>query len=282
MDGVEGFPPAPEYGDTPRYPIESVDNALRILLLLGERPRLRLTEVSKYLDVASSTAHRLLMMLQYRGFVRQDAASRSYAPGPTLDGLAFGVLRRLDVRTRARPVLERLNTELQETIHLGRLEGSNVHFIDSIESSRALRVGGRLGRTMPAHCTSNGKAMLATLTEPDLLRLYPDEELPRLTASSLGTRTELLKELDEVRARGFAASQEESEEGVSSVAVALAAGQSPPLAVTASAPRSRMIPAIRQDVVARVCAAAKEIEQLLVQTDPGLSSGVRPRGVSQR
>ena len=46
---------------------------------------------------------------------RHDGATHSYVPGPTLDGLAFGVLRRLHVRTRARPVLERLNTDLGET-----------------------------------------------------------------------------------------------------------------------------------------------------------------------
>jgi DNA-binding IclR family transcriptional regulator len=263
MDGVEGFPPTPEYGETPRYPIESVDNALRILLLLGERPRLRLTDVSQYLDVASSTAHRLLMMLQYRGFVRQEAGSRSYIPGPTLDGLAFGVLRRLDVRTRARPVLERLNADLNETVHLGRLEGSDVHFIDSIESGRALRVGGRLGRTMPAHCTSNGKAMLATLTEADLFRIYPDEELTRLTSNSVGTRTDLVRELAEVRNQGFATSQEESEEGVSSLAVALSSGPTP-MAVTASAPVSRMTAGTRKTVLALLLAAAEEIDKLLL------------------
>src|ERR1700679_14907 len=109
MVDAEAFPlPAP-YGAAPQYPIESVDNALRVLLLLGERPSLRLTDVSQYLGVASSTAHRLLAMLQYRGFVRQETATRSYVPGPTLDALAFSVLRRLDVRSRARPILEQLN-----------------------------------------------------------------------------------------------------------------------------------------------------------------------------
>jgi DNA-binding IclR family transcriptional regulator len=263
MDGAQ-FPPATEYGATPQYPIESVDNALRVLLLLGERPTLRLTDVSQYLGVASSTAHRLLAMLQYRGFVRQDVPTRTYVPGPTLDGLAFGVLRRLDVRTRARPVLEKLNVEVQETVHLGRLEGSDVHFIDSLESSRALRVGGRLGRSMPAHCTSNGKAMLATLSEAELLALYPHEELRQLTPHSVGTRTRLLEVLEEVRVQGFASSEEESEEGVSSVAVALPARHTPRLAVTASAPQSRLSESVRRDVLAHVFAAVEEIDQLLL------------------
>jgi DNA-binding IclR family transcriptional regulator len=264
MDEVEGYPPAPEHGPTPQYPIESVDNALRVLLLLGERPRLRLTDVSQYLGVASSTAHRLLAMLQFRGYVRQDSATRSYVPGPTLDTLAFGVLRRLDVRTRARPVLERLNAELQETVHLGRLEGGDVHFIDSIESTRALRVGNRLGRAMPAHCTSTGKALLATLSQDELFRLYPDEQLIQLTPHSVGTRTRLLEVLDEIRAQGFASSEEESEEGVSSIAVALHSTRAPRLAVNASVPASRMGTDTRQAILGRLITAAEEIDHLLL------------------
>ncbi|SFL31605.1 IclR family transcriptional regulator [Geodermatophilus ruber] len=258
------FPPTPEYGAVPQYPIESVDNALRVLLLLGENPRLRLTDVSQYLGVASSTAHRLLAMLQYRGFVRQDSATRGYVPGPTLDGLAFGVLRRLDVRTRARPVLERLNAELQETIHLGRLEGSDVHFIDSIESARALRVGGRLGRSMPAHCTSTGKALLAELTDDELLRLYPGEDLVQLTPRSIGTRAALMTALAEIREQGYARSQEESEEGVSSLAVALHSTRSPRLAINASVPASRMSEETREIILEHLVAAAEELDHLLL------------------
>lgn len=51
-----------------------------------------------------------------RSHVRQEETTRSYVPGPTLDGLSFGVLRRSDVRSRARPILEKLNAELQETV----------------------------------------------------------------------------------------------------------------------------------------------------------------------
>jgi DNA-binding IclR family transcriptional regulator len=258
------MPPAPSYGDAPQYPIESVDNALRVLLLLAEQPKLRLTDVSRYLGVASSTAHRLLAMLQYRGFVRQDAASRSYIPGPMLDGLAFGVLRRLDVRNRARPVLERLNADTGETIHLGRLEGSHVHFIDSVESSRALRVGGRLGRSMPAHCTSTGKALLAELSDGELLQLFPEEDLVRLTPRSIATRTALLQALAQVRAHGYARSEEEAEEGVTSVAVALHSTRSPRLAVNASVPVSRMSGELLESVLRHLTEAAEELDHLLL------------------
>ncbi len=115
----------------------------------------------------------------------------------------------------------------------------------------ALRVGGRLGRSMPAHCTSTGKALLARLSDDDVRRLYPDEQLVQLTPRSIGSRTELLATLAQVRAQGYAESSEESEDGVSSLAVALHAVRSPRLAVNVSVPASRMSPDTRTAVLGR-------------------------------
>lgn len=207
-------------GARPQYPIESVDNALKILLLLGERSELRLTEVADYLNVASSTAHRLLAMLQYRGFVRQERRSKAYLPGTALTGVAFSILQRFDVRATLHPFLEELNQETAETVHMGVLDGSSVRFIDAIESPRAVRVASRLGQSMPAHCTSSGKAILAALSTEQLHHLYPHEELAGLTARSIRSRSLLEKEIAGIRKRGYATSSEESEEGVSSIAVA--------------------------------------------------------------
>ena len=220
MEKSVGLDPVVPSGPRPQYPIESVDNALKILLLLGERSELRLTEVAEYLGVASSTAHRLLAMLQYRGFVRQESRSKAYLPGTALTGVAFSILQRFDVRQTLHPFLEELNKETAETVHMAVLDGAIVRFIDAIESPRAVRVASRLGQSMPAHCTSSGKAMLAALSTEQLHQLYPQEELPGLTPSSIRSRTDLEKEIATVRRRGYASSSEESEEGVSSIAVA--------------------------------------------------------------
>src|ERR1700743_3583161 len=138
----------------PQYPIESVDNALKILLLLGERNELRLTEVAEYLHVATSTAHRLLAMLQYRGFMRQDPRTRAYLPGTALTGVAFSILQRYDVRDVLRPFVETLNRDLGETVHLAILDGSTVRFIDAIESPKATRVTSPLRRHRDPHRTA--------------------------------------------------------------------------------------------------------------------------------
>lgn len=228
-------------GPVPKYPIASVDNALRILLLFGDHSELRLTEVAGYLGVATSTAHRLLAMLQYHGFIRQEANSKTYRPGTALTGVAYAVLQRFDVRQTMRPFLERLHEQLSETVHLGILDGTTVRFIDAIESTKAVRVASRLGLSMPANCTSTGKAMLATLPEGQLRLLYPNDQLEGLTPNSIRSRGELEFELDDIRRRGYATSQEESEEGVCSVAAAFPAARTPVgLAMNVSVPVTRM------------------------------------------
>lgn len=248
----------------PRYPIESVDNALKILLLLGDRDELRLTTIADYLGVASSTAHRLMAMLQYRGFVRQDSRSKAYRPGNALTGVAFAILHRFNTREVVRPVLDDLNRKLGETIHLATLNGSMVSFIDVIESPRAVRVGSRLGRSMPASCTSSGKAMLALLTPEDLRRLYPDGNLDTLTPNSITSMADLELELETTRRRGYATSNEESEEGVSSVAVAFPPATSPvSLAVNVAVPASRMSRADVRRIGETLKSAISEAAKLL-------------------
>src|SRR6202021_115022 len=104
----------PDSATPPQYPIESVDNALKLLLLFSEQAVVRLTDASGYLGVAASTAHRLLAMLQYRGFVRQDPATKAYAPGPALTSVAFAIFGRIDVQRTATPIMRGLSERLRE------------------------------------------------------------------------------------------------------------------------------------------------------------------------
>jgi DNA-binding IclR family transcriptional regulator len=244
----------------PQYPIESVDNALKLLLLLGEQPQIRLSEATRYLGVASSTAHRLLAMLTYRGFVRQDPVSKAYLPGPALTSVAFAIFGRIDVQATAMPIMRGLSERLRESIHVGMLDGANVRFVAAVEGPAAVRVASRLGRTMPAHCTSTGKAMLAQLSLPELRQLLPGEELARITARSIGSRTDLEAELSAIRERGYAVNREESEEGVASVAVPIPT-RAPGLrlALNAAAPHNRLNNSQYPAVAAALVKAAKEI-----------------------
>jgi IclR family acetate operon transcriptional repressor len=247
-------------GARPAYPITSVDNALRLLKLFAERESIRLTDACQYLNVAHSTAHRLLAMLVHHGFVRQDPVTRAYRPGPTLMDIGLAVVQKLDIRAQARPVLEQLAERFGETIHLVVLEGTQVRYLDAVESTRALRVAQRLGNVLPAHCTSAGKALLAEMTDDQVRALYSEPgSLEQKTDRSVGTLPRLLVTLDEVRQAGYATNYEETEEGVGSVAIALRDRSGTALAAVAVAvPTSRLNQALRREISDFLAAAADQ------------------------
>jgi IclR family transcriptional regulator, acetate operon repressor len=203
----------------PAYPIESVDNALKLLHLLRDRSHVRVSEASSSIGVARSTAHRLLAMLRHHGFVRQDPFSRAYVAGPALLDVGLASLRDRDIRSQARPFLEALSRETGETVHLITLQGRDVLFLDCVESARAVRVGNRTGLVLPAHCTSAGKALLAALPPERFKALYPKEGLHGLTRRSIRTRARLERELSLVRKRRYATNFGETEEDIGSVGV---------------------------------------------------------------
>ena len=244
-------------GSEPSYPISSVDNALRLLLLFREQQSMRLTEACSYLGVAHSTAHRLLAMLIHRGFVRQDD-NRAYRPGPMLVEIGLAVVQKMDVRMHARPFLEKLSAKFGETVHLVTLEGDKVRYIDAVESDRTLRVIARTGQILYAHCTSAGKAMLGELTPEQVRALYSNKKLLPQTASSIKSMGALESALDDVRSLGYATNYEESEEGVGSVAIALVNAANRPVASLAVAvPVSRLVPEVQANIVK----ALKEVRQ---------------------
>lgn len=231
----------PEVG-RPAYPIASVDNALKLLLLFGHRPTVRLSEASAYLDVAHSTAHRLLAMLAYHGFVRQDPTTKAYAPGPALLEVGLAVVHRMDIRATARPVLEELWAKTGETVHLAVLEGVDVRYLDCVESDKTLRVTARTGTLLPAHCTSVGKALLAAFTPQEVDALFSDDSpLTAVTSRSIQSLPALTQHLEEVRKRGYATNRGESEDGVASVAVAVCDHTNRPVVgISVAAPFGRM------------------------------------------
>lgn len=255
-------PVSPAVNDRPTYPIGSVDSALRLLLMVGERERVRIAEASKELGVARSTAHRLMQMLQYYDLVKQDVESKAYIPGPMLISMGLRVVRMLDVPGVARPHLEALAAEVEETVVLmARQKGADVICLDSVESPRALRIGSRTGMVVQAHASASGRALLATLPNEEVLELYPATRLPKHQPPSMALRSELLAELESVRAAGYAVQRDESEAGVSAVAAPVRSDEgSASFVVTIMVPTSRLsddeLPRIGEAVVRAASAVA--------------------------
>lgn len=244
----------------PAYPIGSVDNALRLLMLFRRQNSLRVSDAAAHLGVARSTAHRLLAMLEYHDFVSQDGSTHLYVAGPALTDIGLAIVRDMDIRTTARPVMAELSRDVGETVHLLILRGSEVVFIDSIESTNVLRVGSRTGMVLPAHASAGGKVLLALLSDERLRTLYPNERLDRLTGRTVGSRAKLLSELANVRERGYAINLGESESGIGAVAAAIVDRHDRPRASLAvAAPLARVDDAQLRRIARATVVASKQI-----------------------
>jgi DNA-binding IclR family transcriptional regulator len=260
---------APTTREGPAYPISSVGNVLRILELLGERAPLTLTDVSRALGLAPSTPPRLLAMLRYHDFVRQDPGTKTYRPGRGLLTIALSATGGIDARALARPELEALRGRVDETVHLVALDGATALFLDSVESRRAVRVTSRVGAAMPAHCTASGKALLVQLPDSRLRQILGPDPLPGMTGRSLTTLAALRRELRAVRQSGYATNFGESEDGLAAVAVPIPGGAGgSELSITVSTPSDRLDRRRAPAMAAAATEAAQRIAERLADATP--------------
>ncbi|MBF4571853.1 IclR family transcriptional regulator [Herbiconiux sp. VKM Ac-1786] len=204
--------------ELPPYAIESVDNALRLLLLFQNRQKLRVSDVSEELGIARSTAHRLLATMAHRGFVFQERGSKGYYLGRALLEIGLSASGHQGIRRAARPHLEQLAEVTHETASLMVLEGGGSRFIDSIESDQLVRVASRTGTLLPAQASSGGKVLLAELDETELRTLFASG-FNALTTQTITNWSDLLSELKVVRDRGYATNRGETLTGLRAIAV---------------------------------------------------------------
>lgn len=248
----------------PAYRIESVDRALRLLHMFEERPRWTVSEASEALGVAPSTAHRLLAMLQWHGFVHQNPGSKAYVPGRALLSMGLSALRHLTIRDVARSEMEELSAQLHETVHLIVLQGRRTLIIDAVEGDQIVRVGARIGGSAAPNCVSAGKVLLAAFTDRQVAALIGPDPLIRMTERSIGTLAELTPALDAARRDGYATNVDEHELGATGIAVPIAVPDGvTPAALTVNGPSARLPAARIPDVVTAARQAAARISAKL-------------------
>ncbi len=246
----------------PRQIAQTLDRGLLILeLLVRNNAKLSISEIARELDVHRTIAHRLVSTLEARSYIVRVTGNK-YKLANKLITLASNIDNQL--RSIARPFLLALSREFDETVHIVTLEGTDVLFLDAYEGSKALRVTSRVGQFLPAHATSVGKAILATLTKEELKALYPNNSIAKVGPETLGKRSELFEQLDAVRESGYAVSSQESELGVGSVGVAIIdpAGQVQG-AVSVAAPTDRLSASLIQKLAVETQKTAREIGELL-------------------
>lgn len=207
---------------TSRYQVRALERALAILdaFSLAE-PALSLTDLAARVNLAKSTATRLLAVLEERGYLERSPDTERYQIGVRAFELGSIYIQTTSIEAEAQPVLRQLARECQQTANLGILNGLAVVHIAVVPPDRPIRFYTTVGQRESAHCTGLGKALLAALDTERLAELVAEYGLPRRTARTITTLEELRAAVARVREQGFALDNEESFDGLKCVAASI-------------------------------------------------------------
>lgn len=201
--------------------VKSADRTLEILeALAGHGGRLSLGELSRQLDIPKSSLHGILRTMAQRRWVETDETGLRFGLGVRALMVGTSYVDADDAVSRVRDVLDWLSHEIGETVHLGRVDGTDIVYLAKRESTHPLRLFSAIGRRLPAHATALGKAVLAERSDREVDRLL-DWPLTPLTANTITEPDALHAELSRIRERGYAVDNEENTEGIRCFAVAL-------------------------------------------------------------
>jgi DNA-binding IclR family transcriptional regulator len=238
--------------------IQSVDRAAALLKAIGDSAHPpTVVELAEACGLNRSTAWRLLSTLDRHGLVERDPISQRYSVGYAFLRIAAASDHDPLVR-RARPVLEQLAVETAETASLALAKRLNLVYVDQIDPPQIMAPNW-LGRPVPLHATSSGKAFLAFL-DPDERDAVLGPKLERFTDATVTDRRRLERELDEIRRDRYCVCIGELEESLFGASAPVLSAQGRPLAIVSVwGSERRVLPGIGP----RVLEAARSIEEAL-------------------
>ena len=202
----------------PRYFINSLSKGLAVLQAFGEADHpLTLSEIATALRANNTTATRLCYTLTELGFIQRDG-QRRYHLTPKVLTLGHSYISGLAWYEVAQYYLEKLFREVQETVSLSILEGSEIIYVLRIRKRKYLPFDIQIGTKLPVYCTAMGKVLMAMGPPQKTQFILKTLEFKSLTARTITRLDKFLEELDRVRKKGYGINDEELSIGNRSVA----------------------------------------------------------------
>jgi len=195
-------------------PSVAVERALAMLEAVAQEPDgLSNAEISRKLQIPKSSASYILRTLEKQAYLKRDEETGKYRVGLKILSLSRGALSGIDVREVALPVMRHLMEKTNLTCHLAILDGPEAVYIEKVEPQGFIRMDTWVGRRMRVHATSVGKALVAHIPQERLEKILADRGMEKRTPKTITTVPRLLKDLEKVRAQGYAVDDEENNMG---------------------------------------------------------------------
>ncbi len=195
-------------------PSVAVERALAILEAVAQEAEgLSNAEISRKLEIPKSSASYILRTLETQGYLTRNPETGKYRVGLKVLSLSRGALSGIDVREVALPIMRHLMEKTNLTCHLAILDGPDAVYIEKVEPQGFIKMDTWVGRRMRVHATSVGKSLVAHIPQERLEKILAERGMEKRTPKTITTLPRLLKDLEKVRAQGYAVDDEENNMG---------------------------------------------------------------------
>ncbi len=239
----------------------SREGARRTLVILMAFSEQRHTQSAR--DLASATGiplpsvYRYVALLREMGLLVADERG-AYHPSTRLSALARAAEKAETLTDFADPVMRRLSAETGETVILVRLVARSAVCVHRIESSHSLRTSYEPGQPLSLERGASARLLLAGMTQGERR-----EYIAPLAARDPQAAARLEQQAVVAAERGWAVSEEEIDNGVWAAAAAVRDRTGIVAALSVPSPLVRAPEAMHEELLAKVRAAAGEINAAL-------------------
>lgn len=244
----------------------SFEKGLNLLsIFIPDNRELGTVEIAKSFSMNRSTVSRMLSVLKRQGFVRQNLENKKYSLGPQIYSLAVAYNRSFEsVLTQiARPYLDQLRLELNQTVVLEIPVGDRVIVVYVTEGLGPIKISAQIGDRHCYHSSAGGKCILA-FSSQECINSIVNSELRSFTPKTITDPEELRKELDGVHKNGFAFDDQGNNLGISAFAVPVFDKEGAPVAAIVTAgPSHQMVWGERRNFIGELQDAAENMRQQL-------------------
>lgn len=201
--------------------VQSLERGLAVIRSFSrEHPVQSVAEVARRAQISRAAARRLLLTLEKLDYVGQDGRGR-FSLRPAVLALGYSYLASLELSEIARPYMERIVAQVEHSCSLCVLDRGDIVYIGRVPSRKMISSPLTVGSRWPAHLSSPGRVLLASLPDAELDRHLREVNLVKLTEYTHGDRDKLREEILKVRQLGYAIVREEIQYGVTGIAVAI-------------------------------------------------------------
>ncbi|MBP1750211.1 MAG: transcriptional regulator, IclR family [Deltaproteobacteria bacterium] len=248
------------------YSAPVIKKTFEVLSLVVDSKRpLGVTEIARTLALSKSTVFGILKALQEGNLIVKSKSTKRYAVGEELFKIAKRVLQGGEFSAIARPLIEKLVEEVNETVFLCVREDSLVKVIDTIETRKKLKISSPVGTRFPITASVFCKAFVAPMQDFEIRDFLKDKGLPKYTENSITDIERFIEDVKVTRNRGYSLDLEEYLIGVRAIATLVYANDYPVAAICILGFAGSMPTEKLPDMAERLMNTARRISERLSQ-----------------